>query len=99
MSSLFCCSNTQGYKNKGLTHDAYFTPFLNWAKYPRESNVDTTSSVDDPAYAIQLVKQVNYGPLESKRYFIINTEGNGENEFVEVTENWLIEANFQKLNA
>ncbi|KAF1911663.1 hypothetical protein BDU57DRAFT_543149 [Ampelomyces quisqualis] len=44
---------------------------------------------------IQVVKQVNFGPLESKRYFAqIKDDG----EFVEVTEQWLVTANFQKLN-
>ncbi|KAJ9144229.1 hypothetical protein NKR23_g6238 [Pleurostoma richardsiae] len=51
----------------------------------------------NPPFAVQLVRQVNYGPLESKRYFI-PTEGE-ENEFVEVVEDELIRANFQKLNS
>ncbi|KAI8416622.1 hypothetical protein FOFC_02935, partial [Fusarium oxysporum] len=44
----------------------------------------------------QLVRQVNYGPLESKRYFI-PTDGT-ESDFVEVIENDLIQAKFQKVN-
>jgi hypothetical protein len=51
----------------------------------------------DPPFAVQLVRQVNYGPLESKRYFI--PAKNGENVFVEVVEDDLIQANFQKLNS
>jgi hypothetical protein len=51
-----------------------------------------------PPYAIQVVRQVNYGPLESKRYFIpVKTEG--KDEFVELVEDDLIQANFQKLNS
>lgn len=50
-----------------------------------------------PPFAIQLVQQVNYGPLESKRYFV-PVEGN-EAEFIEIREQDLIQANFQKLNA
>ena len=99
MSTLFCCNDTEGYKNKILDHESYFTPFLNWAIYPRESSVDTSTAVNNPAYAIQFVKQVNFGALESKRYFIVNENGDGEHRFVEVTERWLVDANFQKLNA
>jgi hypothetical protein len=47
-------------------------------------------------YAIQLVKQVNYGPLESKRYFV-PLDDNAE--FREITERDLIEANFAKVNS
>ncbi|KAK2470604.1 hypothetical protein H9L39_17115 [Fusarium oxysporum f. sp. albedinis] len=47
-------------------------------------------------YVVQLVRQVNYGPLESKRYFI-PTDGT-ESDFVEVIENDLIQTNFQKVN-
>jgi hypothetical protein len=46
-----------------------------------------------------LVKQVNYGPIESKRYFIVNEGADAEKAFIEVPEKWLIDANFQKLNA
>ncbi|KAI3560801.1 hypothetical protein IWW34DRAFT_779075 [Fusarium oxysporum f. sp. albedinis] len=49
-----------------------------------------------PPYVVQLVRQVNYGPLESKRYFI-PTDGT-ESDSVEVIENDLIQANFQKVN-
>ena len=47
-------------------------------------------------YAVQLVRQVNYGPLEFKRYFV-PAKGK-EDEFIEVNEGELIAANFQKLN-
>lgn len=50
-----------------------------------------------PAFAIQVVRQINYGPLESKRYFI--PRDSTHVEFVEITEHDLIQANFQKLNS
>lgn len=55
-------------------------------------------SVDSSAYAVQVVQQVNYGPLESKRYFVSGDGGRGTN-FYEITEGDLIQANFEKLNA
>lgn len=50
-----------------------------------------------PSFAVQLVRQVNFGPLESKRYFIPLSAAT--DAFKEVTESDLIRANFQKLNA
>jgi hypothetical protein len=54
-------------------------------------------SLNEPLYAVQLVRQVNYGALESRRYFIV-VKGKDE-PFLEVSERELIEANFQKLNS
>jgi hypothetical protein len=76
---------------------------MQWASYPRETTPrrredgQSISADFNPPFAVQLVRQVNYGPLESKRYFI-PTEGE-ENEFVEIVEDELIRANFQKLNS
>ncbi|KAF2831753.1 hypothetical protein CC86DRAFT_282155 [Ophiobolus disseminans] len=98
MSSIFCCSNTQSYNNRTLSHEPKFRTFMDWAVYPKDSSITTgtapnAASVD---LAIQIVKQVNYGPLENKRYFLKTSDGDGE--FIEVTEQWLIDANFEKLN-
>lgn len=70
-----------------------------WAAYPHSAAPTEDSALDSytPPFAIQLVQQVNYGPLESKRYFV-PVEGS-EAEFVEIREQDLIQANFQKLNA
>ena len=46
-------------------------------------------------YAIQLVKQINYEPLESKWYFA--PLGN-KAEFKEITKRDLIKVNFAKVN-
>jgi hypothetical protein len=48
-------------------------------------------------FVIQLVRQVNYGHLESKRFFA-NTVGK-DMEFNEVTEQDLITSNYQKVNS
>ncbi|KAB2106302.1 hypothetical protein AG0111_0g5570 [Alternaria gaisen] len=97
MSSIFCCSNIQGYKNRILSHESKFQTFMAWANYPKESSAvspDTVPSSAEVTFAIQVVKQTNYGPLDSKRYFVTGSDG----VFVEVTEQWLINANFEKLN-
>jgi len=56
-------------------------------------------SDDSSAYAVQVVRQVNFGPLESKRYFLATKDLDGGVDFHEVTEGDLIEANYEKLNA
>ena len=96
MDPLFCCTQLQPFKPKPIDHDPKFTSFLTWAKSTTTSS-STSNSLPDfnlpSTFVIQLVKQVNYGPLESKRYFITLPSG-----FQEVTEKQLIDANFQKLN-
>ncbi|KAF1833035.1 hypothetical protein BDW02DRAFT_624480 [Decorospora gaudefroyi] len=95
MSSIFCCSNTQPYKNRVLSHESKFRTFMSWASYPTESNIaETAPSATDATFAVQVVKQTNYGPLDSKLYFVLGADG----AFVEVTERWLIDANFEKMN-
>ncbi|KAJ4346013.1 hypothetical protein N0V95_005796 [Ascochyta clinopodiicola] len=97
MSSIFSCSSTQGYRNRILFHEPKFQTFKVWANYPKESSVVSSGaapSSTDVTFAVQVVKQTNYGPLDSKRYFVTGSDG----VFVEVTELWLIDANFEKLN-
>lgn len=77
---------------------------MDWAGFPKTSSPGTntgdvkTPSEMNPSYAVQIVRQVNYGPLESKRYFIAVREKVDE-PFLEVTERDLIEANYEKLNS
>ena len=75
---------------------------MSWARFPTEAslhteNVDISSSELKVPYVVQVVRQVNYGPLESKRYFA-PLEGE-DGTFIEVSEDALIQANFQKLNS
>lgn len=98
MPSLFCCDSIKPYRPQGLSHESKFVQFMNWTKSTPEAALPT-SSVDlvemEPDFVVQLVRQVNFGPLESKRYFV-RTE---PDKFIEVSENDLIQANFQKLNS
>jgi hypothetical protein len=93
MSSIFCCPNTTPYKSRTLSHESKFQTFTSWAQNPKTSSIGTFPDPSSVTLAIQLVKQVNYGPLESKRYFV---ESGGE--FVEVAKQWVVDANFQKLD-
>ncbi|KAI9159076.1 hypothetical protein HJFPF1_07084 [Paramyrothecium foliicola] len=78
-----------------LEHEEKFTSFMNWAAFPtatelqQDENERSPESVSGAPFAVQLVRQVNYGPLESKRYFIPSGDG-----FVEISEKDLIRANF-----
>jgi len=77
---------------------------MSWASSQQDtSSVSITpassSALDaasHPQFVVQVVRQVNYGPLESKRYF---AKANSDESFIEVTERDLIEANYQKLNS
>jgi hypothetical protein len=103
MSTLFCCSNVQPYRPQTLSHEHKFVSFMKWATFPRENSEkeprddENSNVVDLNSFVIQLVKQINFGALESKRYFAF-VSGHDE-PFVEVTEKDLISANYMKLNS
>lgn len=100
MLSLFCCDSIQPYRPQTLSHEHKFKTFMSWARHPRESAA-SSNTVDlislKPEFAVQLVRQVNFGPLESKRYFVPG--GVSNSVYLEISESDLIQANFQKLNA
>jgi hypothetical protein len=92
MSAIFCCSDVRPYKNSRPSHETNFQYFLSWGSFHKESSVLDISNIEpvDYAYVVQVVRQVNFGPLEGKRYFITTT---GEPaQFVEIDEKWLIDA-------
>ena len=97
---IFCCTHISPYRPRILDQESKFNKFLEWAHWTVTSEVssDYDTSLAAPEYAVQLVKQVNYGPLESRRYFIPRRDLSGA-EFIEVGEQWLIEKNFEKLNS
>jgi hypothetical protein len=101
MSPLFCCASIKPFRPQHLAHQTKFTTFMAWANFPMDTSPNTGNETNltdlKPPYAVQLVRQVNYGALESKRYFI-PVEGKDE-AFIEVVEDDLIQANFQKLNS
>ena len=102
MSSLFCCDSVQPYRPQTLDREAKFSNFMAWASFPQAGSQDATQNEAESSelkapFAVQLVRQVNYGPLESKRYFE-PIEGKDQ-EFNEISENDLIQANFSKVNS
>jgi hypothetical protein len=69
MSSIFCCPNTQPYKDHTLSHESKLQLFKLWASYPNESSItEDLLSTADVTFAVRVVKQTNFGPVESKRY-------------------------------
>lgn len=97
-TTIFCCSSVSPYRPQPLDHEAKFTAFTRWALLQKVSHLSDDSSpiVDNARYVVQLVRQINYGPQESVRYFAPASDGTN---FVEATENDLIKSNFEKLNS
>lgn len=102
MSTLFCCANVEPYRPQILDHEAKFTAFKTWAQFLRSATGSSGGDLDSThrpwPYAIQLVRQVNYGALESKRYFVPKERPGESLTFDEITEKRLVDANFAKLN-
>jgi hypothetical protein len=94
-NGIFCCANFAPYRPNVLDHESKFSAFINWAKANGKPTASTASSLVGVPYAVQLVRQINFGPQESIRYFI-PTEFSG---FQEINERYLIDANFEKLNS
>ena len=103
MNPLFCCSSISPYRPQRLLHESKFTDFMSWSRGIDSAAAvadDSPDTMDNTTYVIQLVQQVNYGPLESKKYFARTTATQQDAaKFLEVSENDLIAANFKKLNA
>ncbi|KAE8144037.1 hypothetical protein BDV38DRAFT_232645 [Aspergillus pseudotamarii] len=100
LTPIFCCPHITPYRPRILDQESKFNEFLEWARLTITSEVpsDYDTSSPEPEYAVQLVKQVNYGPLESRRYFIPRRDLR-EVGFIEVSDQWLIDNNFEKLNS
>ncbi|KAI5459669.1 hypothetical protein BGZ63DRAFT_465138 [Mariannaea sp. PMI_226] len=95
---VFCCSKIEPYRAQQLDHERKFTAFMTWADRVTSSltSNENHTPVSGAPYAVQIVRQINFGPQEWIRYFI---PGSGETAFAEVTEDDLLEANFKKLNS
>ncbi|QYS99362.1 hypothetical protein H0G86_006499 [Trichoderma simmonsii] len=96
MPALFCCSSIRPYRPKRLDHEHKFDKFMQWAKSTSAKPDVVPIMIVSADYVVQLVRQANYGPQESVRYFMTVNDGI---EFTEVRENDLIAANFEKLNS
>ncbi|ORY58765.1 uncharacterized protein BCR38DRAFT_460639 [Pseudomassariella vexata] len=96
MAPIFCCSSLKPYLPKRLDHEHKFNQFMQWANLPSMHPGDGSSLVSSAPYAVQLVRQINYGPQESIRFFVPASNGP---DFLEATESDLLKANFEKLNS
>ncbi|KAI2623126.1 hypothetical protein GGR54DRAFT_638370 [Hypoxylon sp. NC1633] len=95
MAGVFCCMAIQPYRPVRVDQEHRFKAFMDWASSTASSQAsDEQTSVSDAPYAIQIVRQINYGPQESIRYFIPSRPN-----YVEATEDELVQANFEKLNS
>ncbi|KAF5517377.1 hypothetical protein CGCA056_v011419 [Colletotrichum aenigma] len=101
MSALLCCESLRPYKALRTDHEVRFIQFMAWANDGQPTVIEETSKIDSsnrtPLYAIQLMRQVNCGPLESKRYFV--NFADRTHSYVEAAEDFLIQCNFQKVNS
>ena len=100
--NVFCCSYLQPYRSETLDREAKSTDFISWAKRASLSTSSATGNTTPCGtelypYAVEVVRQVNYGPLESKRYFV--PENSPGRDFVEVTADDLVDADFEKMNS
>ncbi|KAJ5433674.1 mfs multidrug transporter [Penicillium cf. griseofulvum] len=97
MTSIFCCLSIKPYRQQKLDHEEKFKAFMQWITSGSFPTLDRISlRADTVPYVLQLVRQVNFGPQEFIRYFAPTGTGS---EFVEITENTLLEWNFKKLNS
>jgi hypothetical protein len=83
-----------------IDHEQKFRTFKTWAATTGSTSTnsipsDTSILGNSSSYVVQIVRQVNYGPLESKRYFAHD----GSEAYLEVSEKDLIDANYQKVNS
>jgi hypothetical protein len=102
MDLIFCCSAIKPFKPHIIDNEAKFKSFLNWARESKAASANAVSNASEvlsskACFVVQLVRQVNYGPLESKKYFAKTADA--VVSFSEVTEQDLIDANYQKVNS
>ncbi|RFU29560.1 hypothetical protein B7463_g6779, partial [Scytalidium lignicola] len=99
MDSIFCCSSIKPYRPRQLDYGSRFEAFMKWSLAQNGSPTNSTPPEKLNSYVVQIVRQTNFGPLESKRYFVEIKEENEVTSFRAVREEDLLEANYEKLNS
>jgi hypothetical protein len=103
----FCCASVAPYKPRLLDHEACCSAFLDWVHDKdgvRISSGNSSSHAAAPKeFIVQLVRQVNYGKVLSKRYFrhtaaVSDLGSTGKHTFTEINEQDVLLEHFQKLN-
>lgn len=84
---VFCCKQTFFYKPTHTDHEDLFKSFIEF-----ENNGKIPLPTRDDQRGLQVVKQVNFGPIEEKRYFALPG-------FEEVSENEFNEMGYKRLNS
>ncbi|CAG8951874.1 hypothetical protein HYFRA_00005678 [Hymenoscyphus fraxineus] len=104
MAEIFCCTQIRPFRPRTLDHELKFTDFRKWEGQISGMTKDITAVnpsallSESSAYTVQVVRQVNYGPVKWKRYFAADKTDEGGDAYKEVVEMDLIEANYEKLN-
>ncbi|KAK4541726.1 hypothetical protein LTR36_007435 [Oleoguttula mirabilis] len=102
MSSIFCCNKYQPHRSRTVDHEAKFRALLSWAQSTSSSPIGSVQSSveemlgDSSSYAVQVVQQVNFGPVETRRYFVADA---ASDTFTEISERDLVDANYKKVNS
>ncbi|KGO77349.1 hypothetical protein PITC_055340 [Penicillium italicum] len=91
---LFCCTAIQPTKPPIPDHEKTFTEFTKWG-FTTIGNLTGSTDPSEASVCIQLVRQVNSGPIESIRYFVAS---DNHGSFEEVSEDGIMDANFVKIN-
>lgn len=105
MDPVFCCSQITPFKARRIDREEKFRSFIDWAKSLSEVSSNPAESTPEiswdstSTYVIQATRQINYGALEWRRYFVTVTKLGGTSTFHEVKEQDIIDANYTKVNS
>ncbi|KAI0789185.1 hypothetical protein C8Q75DRAFT_766887 [Abortiporus biennis] len=71
MSTLFCCTAREQYKPRTVVHELTLNSFVGWSKFPKQSICESDELNQNVDYVIELLRQIDFGPEESRRYFLV----------------------------
>ncbi|KAL4244108.1 hypothetical protein ABKN59_010734 [Abortiporus biennis] len=92
MSTLFCCTAREQYKPRTVVHESTLNSFVKWSKFPKQSICESDEATlrelnQNVDYVIELLRQIDFGSEESRRYFLV-MKGPDE-PFVEVMKEFV----------
>ncbi|KAJ6632279.1 hypothetical protein B0H10DRAFT_2206657 [Mycena sp. CBHHK59/15] len=88
-------ADLSSYRTIRTDQEAKFAAFL---EFVDKATLARTTERDISQFAIQLVTQVNYGPIVSKQYFATAALVGGDEPFTELTEAQMVDLNLKKAN-
>lgn len=112
LDEIFCCANAKPYPRPiKIDKDHIFVRFIS-AAGQMKSSIDLQKGEHDASmcsrilsaqgtFVVQLVRQINYGPIESTRYFVEDPTAPRtiQPHYIELMEKDLLEANYTKVNS